>query len=94
MSLCPQYWRETAPRFRSRGSVSAFKKFWGEKNKSAILSRGHQLTRNPDVKFLCLSSSFCAGLASSATGSSARIREAVGSRQLGGRSGFLRPREG
>lgn len=46
--------------------------FW-EKNKSTILSLGHQLVRNPEVKFLCVSSSFCAGLISSVTGNIAKI---------------------
>lgn len=40
------------------GLSTNFQKVLGEKNKSTILSRGHQLTRNPDVKFLCVSSSF------------------------------------
>lgn len=71
--LCPQYCRETAPRFQSRGSELAFKKVLGEKNKSTILSLGHQLVRNPDVKFLCVSSSICAGLISSVTGNIAKI---------------------
>lgn len=48
------------------------KSFW-EKNKSTIPSLGHQLVRNPDVKFLCVSSSFCAGLISSVTGNIAKI---------------------
>ena len=48
---------------RNRGSDQLSKSYFGE-NKSTICSLGHQFSQNPDVKLVCVSHSFCAGLTS------------------------------